>query len=140
MPTGSFKDRGQTVAITMAKWFGVKRVAIPTAGNAGGSMAAYAARAGMEAYVFMPEDAPEINQYEVVQAGGHAYLVNGLINDCAKIVLDGIGQPEVKQQLIANTDASVGRGVFGSPSYVYEGEVFWGQDRLDFLDRALAAI
>jgi threonine synthase len=89
MPTGSFKDRGQTVAITMAKWFGVKRVAIPTAGNAGGSMAAYAARAGMEAYVFMPEDAPAINQYEVVQAGGHAYLVNGLINDCAKIVFDG---------------------------------------------------
>lgn len=53
MPTGSFKDRSQTVAITMAKWFGVKKVAIPTAGNAGGSMAAYAARAGMEAYVFM---------------------------------------------------------------------------------------
>lgn len=89
MPTGSFKDRGQTVAITMAKWFGVKRVAIPTAGNAGGSMAAYAARAGMEAFVFMPEDTPEINQYEAVQAGAHAYLVNGLINDCAKIVLDG---------------------------------------------------
>ncbi len=89
MPTGSFKDRGQTVAITMAKWFGVKRVAIPTAGNAGGSMAAYAARAGMEAFVFMPEDTPEINQYEAVQAGAHVYLVNGLINDCAKIVLDG---------------------------------------------------
>ena len=89
MPTGSFKDRGQTVAITMAKWFGVKRVAIPTAGNAGGSMAAYAARAGMEAFVFMPEDTPEINQYEAIQAGAHAYLVNGLINDCAKIVLDG---------------------------------------------------
>ena len=89
MPTGSFKDRGQTVAITMAKWFGVKRVAIPTAGKAGGSMAAYAARAGMEAFVFMPEDTPEINQYEAAQAGAHAYLVNGLINDCAKIVLDG---------------------------------------------------
>lgn len=89
MPTGSFKDRGQSVAITMAKWFGVKSVAIPTAGNAGGSMAAYAARAGMKAYVFMPEDAPEINQYEVIQAGGRAYLVNGLINDCAKIVLNG---------------------------------------------------
>jgi len=89
MPTGSFKDRGQTVAITMAKWFGVKRVAIPTAGNAGGSMAAYAARAGMDAFVFMPEDTPEINQYEAVQAGAHAYLVNGLINDCAKIVFDG---------------------------------------------------
>ena len=80
MPTGSFKDRGQTVAISMAKWFGVKRVAIPTAGNAGGSMAAYAARAGMEAFVFMPEDTPEINQYEAVQAGAYTYLVNGLIN------------------------------------------------------------
>ncbi|MFQ6005929.1 MAG: threonine synthase [Woeseia sp.] len=89
MPTGSFKDRGQTVAITMAKWFGVRRVAIPTAGNAGGSMAAYAARAGMEAFVFMPEDSPEINQYEAVQAGARTYLVNGLINDCAKIVSDG---------------------------------------------------
>jgi threonine synthase len=89
MPTGSFKDRGQSVAITMAKHFGVRRVAIPTAGNAGGSMAAYAARAGMEAFVFMPADTPVINQYEVVQAGGRAWRVAGLINDCARIVLAG---------------------------------------------------
>ncbi len=89
MPTGSFKDRGQTVAISMARSFGVTRVAIPTAGNAGGSMAAYAARGEMEAFVFMPEDTPEMNQYETVQAGARAYLVNGLIGDCAKIVLDG---------------------------------------------------
>ncbi len=89
MPTGSFKDRGQTVAISMAKHFGIDAVAIPTAGNAGGSMAAYAARAGMQAYVFMPHDTPIINQYETVQAGAHAYLVNGLINDCGRIVLEG---------------------------------------------------
>lgn len=89
MPTGSFKDRGQTVAITMAHHFGIERVAIPTAGNAGGSMAAYAARAGMEAWVFMPDDTPLINQVEARQAGAHAYLVDGLINDCARIILEG---------------------------------------------------
>ena len=69
LPTGSFKSRGQTVAISMAKEFGIKRVAIPTAGNAGGAMAAYAARAGMEAYVFMPADTPLINQFEAALAG-----------------------------------------------------------------------
>jgi len=89
MPTGSFKDRGQTVAITMAKYFGIRRVAIPTAGNAGGSMAAYAARAGLEAWVFMPEDTPEINKAEALQAGARAFLVDGLINDCARIVAAG---------------------------------------------------
>lgn len=89
MPTGSFKDRGQSVAITMARAFGIRRVAIPTAGNAGGSMAAYAARAGIEAFVFMPEDTPLINQLETLQAGAQAYLVDGLINDCARIVQAG---------------------------------------------------
>ena len=90
MPTGSFKDRGQSVAISMARSLGVNRVAIPTAGNAGGSMAAYAARAGLEAFVFMPEDTPPINRFEVTHAGGHGWLVNGLITDCGKIVRDGI--------------------------------------------------
>src|ERR1700744_5668329 len=61
LPTGSFKSRGLAMAITMAKHFGVKRVALPSAGNAGGAAAAYAARAGMEAYVFMPEDTPVVN-------------------------------------------------------------------------------
>jgi len=91
MPTGSFKDRGQSVAISMARSLGVGRVAIPTAGNAGGSMAAYAARAGLEAFVFMPEDTPPINRFEVAQAGAHGFLVNGLITDCGKIVRDGAG-------------------------------------------------
>ena len=69
LPTGSFKSRGQALAITMAHRFGTRRVAIPTAGNAGGAMAAYAARAGMEAYVFMPEDTPIINQREAALFG-----------------------------------------------------------------------
>lgn len=89
LPTGSFKSRGLALAITMAKRFGVQRVAIPSAGNAGGAAAAYGARAGMEVYVFMPDDTPEINQFECVAAGAKTFLVNGLITDCGKIVRDG---------------------------------------------------
>ena len=89
LPTGSFKSRGLAMAISMAKDLGVKRVALPSAGNAGGATAAYAARAGMEAYVFMPEDTPAINQYECHLAGAHTFLVNGLINDCGRIVREG---------------------------------------------------
>ena len=89
LPTGSFKSRGLCMAITMANEFGIKRVAIPTAGNAGGAMAAYAARAGMEAYVFMPADTPAINKYEAAMAGAKVFLVDGLINDCGAIVKAG---------------------------------------------------
>lgn len=90
LPTGSFKARGQTVAITMAKKFGIERVAIPTNGNAGGAMAAYAARAGIEAYVFMPDNTPAINAYECAAAGAKTFYVNGLINDCGRIVREGV--------------------------------------------------
>ncbi|MFZ4732678.1 MAG: threonine synthase [Pirellulales bacterium] len=90
LPTGSFKSRGQALAITMAKEFGITRVAVPTAGNAGGAMAAYAARAGIEAYVFMPADTPAINQFEAALAGAHCFLVDGLINDCGAIVRAGV--------------------------------------------------
>jgi threonine synthase len=89
LPTGSFKSRGQALAITMARQFGIRRVAIPTAGNAGGAMAAYAARARMEAYVFMPDDTPAINRYECRLAGAKTFLVNGLITDCGRIVREG---------------------------------------------------
>lgn len=89
LPTGSFKSRGLCMAVTMAKQFGTKRIAIPTAGNAGGALAAYAARAGMETFVFMPEDTPAINQYECMLAGARTFLVDGLINDCGKIVREG---------------------------------------------------
>jgi threonine synthase len=89
LPTGSFKSRGMAAAVSMAKWLGVKRVALPTAGNAGGAAAAYAARAGMECFVFMPHDTPAVNQFEPVLYGAKAFRVNGLINDCGKIVKDG---------------------------------------------------
>ena len=89
LPTGSFKSRGLAMAITMAKSFGIRRVALPTAGNAGGAAAAYAARAGMECFVFMPEDTPVINQYECALFGAKTFLVNGLINDCGRIVREG---------------------------------------------------
>ena len=89
LPTGSFKARGMATAISMAKHLGIKRVALPTAGNAGGAAAAYAARAGIECYVFMPEDTPIVNQMEPYLFGAKAYRVNGLINDCGKIVRDG---------------------------------------------------
>src|SRR5437763_12632579 len=89
LPTGSFKSRGMAMAITMAKRLGVKRVALPTAGNAGGAAAAYAARAGLECFVFMPEDTPAVNQYECAIAGAKTFLVNGLINDCGRIVREG---------------------------------------------------
>jgi threonine synthase len=89
LPTGSFKSRGMTMAISMAHFFGVRRVALPSAGNAGGAAAFYAARAGMEAYVFMPEDTPVINQHEAALAGARTFLVNGLINHCGAIVREG---------------------------------------------------
>lgn len=89
LPTGSFKSRGMAMAVTMARRLGVKRLALPTAGNAGGAAAAYAARAGLECYVFMPEDTPVVNQYECALAGAKTFLVNGLINDCGRIVREG---------------------------------------------------
>jgi threonine synthase len=89
LPTGSFKSRGLAMAVTMAQHFGVRRVALPTAGNAGGAAAAYAARAGIEAYVFMPDDTPVVNVYECHLAGAKTFLVNGLITDCGRIVREG---------------------------------------------------
>jgi threonine synthase len=89
LPTGSFKCRGMTTAVSLAKWLGVKRVALPTAGNAGGAAAAYAARAGLECFVYMPADTPTVNQFECHLYGAKAFRVNGLINDCGKIVRDG---------------------------------------------------
>jgi len=89
LPTGSFKARGMAMAVSMAKELGVTRVAVPTQGNAGGALAAYAARAGMECWVFMPEDTPLVNQLEAIYHGAHAWLVDGLIHDCGAIVAAG---------------------------------------------------
>ncbi len=87
-PTGSFKDRGLCLAVSRAKELGVRKIAIPSAGNAGGSLSAYAARAGIEAHVFMPKDTPSANQIEAQQYGAKLTLVDGLINDCGRIIAE----------------------------------------------------
>ncbi len=85
-PTGSFKARGLSCAISMCVELGIKKVAIPSAGNAAGAMAAYAAAAGIEAHIFMPRDVPQSNFIECCAAGAKVTLVDGLISDCGKIV------------------------------------------------------
>src|SRR6202030_2868138 len=89
LPTGSFKARGLALAVSMAKELGITTMAMPTNGNAGAAMAAYCSRAGIESYVFCPEDAQGPNVGETVLQGAKLYKVNGLINDCAKIVAEG---------------------------------------------------
>jgi len=81
-PTQSFKARGMSVAVSMAKYLGATKLAVPSAGNAGGALAAYAARAGVEAHVFMPRDTPRANVIECRELGAHVTLIHGLITDC----------------------------------------------------------
>ena len=88
-PTGSFKARGMAVALTIARAYGLKKLAAPSAGNAGGALAAYAAAAGMEAHIFMPKDVPAANRIECEYYGAQVTLVDGLINDCARTVAEG---------------------------------------------------
>jgi len=85
-PTGSFKARGLSCAVSMCVELGIQKVAIPSAGNAAGAMATYAAAAGIEAHIFMPRDVPQSNYIECKATGAHVTLVDGLISDCAKIV------------------------------------------------------
>jgi threonine synthase len=87
-PTGSFKARGMSAAVTMAKDYGLKKLAAPSAGNAGGALAAYAAAAGIEAYIFMPKDVPMANRMECDYYGAHVTLVDGLISDCGRMVAE----------------------------------------------------
>jgi threonine synthase len=89
LPTGSFKARGMAVAVSMAKEFGLGHLAAPTNGNAGAALAAYAARAGIRATIFCPEDTPEINIRETAAQGADVYRVNGLIDQCGKLVAEG---------------------------------------------------
>ncbi|MBA3645956.1 MAG: threonine synthase [Gemmatimonadaceae bacterium] len=81
-PTGSFKARGMAMAVSMAKELGARKLAVPSAGNAGGALAAYAARAGLECFIFMPRDTPEANIIECQVMGAHVTLIDGLITDC----------------------------------------------------------
>ncbi len=89
LPTGSFKARGLVMAVSMAKSFGIKHMAMPTNGNAGAALAAYASRAGIKTTIFCPEDTPEVNVSEIGLQGADVYRVNGLIDDCGKIVAEG---------------------------------------------------
>jgi threonine synthase len=87
-PTGSFKARGMAVAISMARELGVEKLAVPSAGNAAGALAAYAAKAGLPAFIFMPNDTPKANIIECQQTGAHVTLIAGLITDCGRIIAE----------------------------------------------------
>jgi len=89
LPTGSFKARGLVMAVSMGKALGIKHMAMPTNGNAGAALAAYASRAGIKSTIFCPEDTPEVNVSEIGLQGATVYRVNGLIDDCGKIVAEG---------------------------------------------------
>ncbi|HEX6958086.1 MAG TPA: threonine synthase [Ferrovibrio sp.] len=89
LPTGSFKARGLALAVCMAKELGVTKMAMPTNGNAGAALAAYAAHVGIETVVFCPDDTPQVNMDEIALQGARLYKVNGLINDCGKLVNEG---------------------------------------------------
>ena len=89
LPTGSFKARGLVMAVSMAKAFGIKHMAMPTNGNAGAALAAYASHAGIKTTIFCPEDTPEVNVSEIGLQGAAVYRVNGLIDDCGKLVAAG---------------------------------------------------
>jgi threonine synthase len=91
-PTGSFKARGLSAAVTMARHLGARAFIVPSAGNAGGALAAYAARAGCPAHVFVPADTPIVNRREVVLYGGHLHEVDGLIDACGKLVAERKGE------------------------------------------------
>jgi threonine synthase len=89
LPTGSFKARGLAMAVSMAKALGVTHMAMPTNGNAGAALAAYASRAGIKSTIFCPDDTPEVNVNEIALQGATVYRVNGLIDDCGKLIAHG---------------------------------------------------
>src|ERR1700742_4380096 len=100
-PTGTFKARGLGLAVTMAKHYGLQHLAVPSAGNAAGALAAYAAAAGIAAHIFMPQDVPFANYLEGIVYGANVTMVDGLISDCARMVAENI-----KAQRDANTPAN----------------------------------
>src|SRR5882757_1246109 len=100
-PTGTFKARGLGLAVTMAKHYGLQHLAVPSAGNAAGAMAAYAAAAGITAHIFMPQDVPFANYLEGIVYGADVTMVDGLISDCARMVAENM-----KAQKEANTPTS----------------------------------
>ena len=102
-PTGTFKARGLSLAVTMAKHYGLKHLAVPSAGNAAGALAAYAAAAGIAAHLFMPQDVPFANYLEGIIYGADVTMVDGLISDCARLVGEHIKQQKASGTLAAET-------------------------------------
>lgn len=121
-PTGTFKSRGISAALSKAKELGIKKVIIPTAGNAGGALAAYAARGNLEAYIVMPRDTPEANIIESRIAGAEVELVDGLISDAAKIV-----------QMKSTSEGWFDVSTFKEP-YRVEGKKIMGYELAEYFD------
>lgn len=125
-PTGSFKARGLSACVTMARRFGLKKLAIPSAGNAAGALAAYAAAAGLEAHIFMPLDVPAANRIECDYYGAHVTLVDGLISDCARKVA------ELKQETFWEKDGWFDVSTTKEP-YRVEGKKTMGYELVEQL-------
>ncbi len=128
-PTGSFKARGMSAALTMARHYGLKKLAAPSAGNAGGALAAYAAAAGLEAYIFMPKDVPIANRMECDYYGAHVTLVDGLISDCGRMVAERID----KDRSSGNNDGWFDVSTLKEPFRV-EGKKTMGYEVAEQLD------
>ena len=105
LPTGSFKARGLVMAVSMAKALGVKRMAMPTNGNAGAALSAYCSRCGIDTFIFAPEDTPDTNIREMALQGANVWRVNGYIDDCGKIV--GGGKEETMEWFDTSTPRSL---------------------------------
>jgi len=121
LPTGSFKARGLVMAVSMAKALGVKHMAMPTNGNAGAAMAAYASRCGIRTTIFCPEDTPEINLSEIALEGAHVYRVNGLIDDCGKLVGQGREATGWFDRALAENPSAVWINYVLAPAYELAG-------------------
>jgi threonine synthase len=129
-PTGTFKARGLGLAVTMARQFGLKHLAIPSAGNAASALAAYAAAAGIAAHIFMPKDVPFANYLEGVLYGADVTMVDGLISDCARMVADKIKQQ--KASGIATEDVWFDISTVKEP-YRVEGKKTMGYELVEQL-------
>ncbi len=128
-PTGSFKARGMSVAVTMARHYGLKKLAAPSAGNAGGALAAYAAAAGIDGHIFMPKDVPVANRMECDYYGAHVTLVDGLISDCGRMVAERIN----KDRSSGNNDGWFDVSTLKEPFRV-EGKKTMGYEVAEQLD------
>jgi threonine synthase len=130
-PTGTFKARGLSMAVTMARHYGLKKLAVPSAGNAAGALAAYAAAAGIEAHIFMPRDVPLANYLEAVAYGANVTLVDGLISDCARLVAERKGAEgwfdisSLKEPFRVEGKKTMGYELVEQSGWQYPGAVFY---------------